>query len=69
MVEVEALVSHGGAGAPTRWLHGRTWLHAQSSPEKLELALQGSIFDHFLLRGRSGVGSSPGWVSQQVVAV
>jgi hypothetical protein len=44
MVEVEASVSHGGTGAPTRWLHDRTWLHAQSSPEKLELALQGSIF-------------------------
>jgi hypothetical protein len=44
MVEDEASVNHGGARVPTRWLHGRAWLQAQSSPEKLELALQGSVF-------------------------
>jgi hypothetical protein len=55
MVEVETSVSHDGAGAPTRWLHGRTWLRTQSSPEKLELALQGSIFDAIFSDGAVAV--------------
>jgi hypothetical protein len=55
VVEDVASVSPSGTGAPTRWFHGRTWLHTHSSSEKLELALQGSIFDAIFSDGAVAV--------------
>jgi hypothetical protein len=42
----------------------RTELAGETKPRSTRLRFQ----HHFLQRGRSGVGSSPGWVSQHVVA-